>query len=183
MDIQKCSYDFEQSLTNFKSIRMQYLYVFQCSSQLSNEFMENFEHSIQKYLLETTALNWNVSQCLKSFKQQQQSSIISGILDYSSIDHITKCNSIYMKFLLLLIEDINKLLLNTSILLNFSFKNKLIDFLNEIEGLIQFLIQNSFIIIEQPCSSKLKHDPLTIISNAKFETKLTFLLDHQLVIL
>lgn len=64
---------------------------------------------------------------------------------------------------------------------NLAFKLKLVNLLNEIEKLIQLLLQHALVIVEQPCSSILKHDPLTIISNAKFEVKLTLLLDHQMV--
>lgn len=35
--------------------------------------------------------------------------------------------------------------------------------------------------MEQPCSSILKHDPLTIISNAKFDVKLALLVDYHLL--
>lgn len=53
----------------------------------------------------------------------------------------------------------------------------------ELEKIVYSLLQNGFVVLEQPCSSILKNDPLTIISNAKFETKLCFLWDSKLVTL
>lgn len=62
-----------------------------------------------------------------------------------------------------------------------SVKMKLSNLLSEVNRLTQVLLQHALVVVEQPCSSILKHDPLTIISNAKFEVKLALLLDHQLV--
>ena len=64
---------------------------------------------------------------------------------------------------------------------NLQYKMKMANLLSEVTKLMQVLLQHAFVVVEQPCSSILKHDPLTIISNAKFEVKLALLVDHQLV--
>ncbi|KAH9419544.1 Signal transducer and activator of transcription 5B [Dermatophagoides pteronyssinus] len=123
---------------------------------------------MEQIITEIIKIQWYIINLLNQWKSAQQKSIITGRIDMSIFDDIQRCNTIIIKFYL------------NFLMINENFNEWFSNLSHKIGNQLQLLLQNAFIVIEQPCSNILKHDPLTIISNAKFEVKIGLLFGYQL---
>lgn len=149
---------------------------------LGNELANEIEVFFEQACTNIDCFQWKVNGTMKMWKIEQQKSIISGMIDNTVLGIVQHFNTDLVRLEQMIRDDLTQLLTDARVEeSHLAFKGKLMVMADNLKNKIDNTLANVVVVVEQPCSSIMKHDPLTIISNAKFDIKLAILIDHRMV--